>query len=167
MKNVVVYEVQNRPAIKTDLLVCGGLTLCYRKRNTYGDVYYIGDGMLVINETPACCRNIHYFVIRNGERSFVVESLNTPIVIPEGEGFIGYLRSLNEKVELWTAYGLWYVARFLFTEPHERKKFEEFMTKEPYDKYYIWYYYSAYIDKDSFLMLIDKVKDRTKQIADN
>jgi len=164
MKNVVVYEVQtNNPAVlglKTDILINGGVTLCYRERNTYGNVYYIGDGLIVVNEIPACYRDVRYFVVRNGERAFLVESLGIPTLLSEGE-FLSYLRDLNERVELWTDHGLWYVARFIFTNPNERRKFQEFMTKEPYSKHYIWYYYSDYIDKDTFLEIVDKIKGMT------
>jgi len=165
MKNVVVYEVQtNNPAVlglRTNVIVSAGATLCYRQRNTYGNVYYIGDGILAITEIPACCRDVRYFVVRNGERTFLVESLGIPTLLSEGEEFLSYLRSLIEEMELWITYGLWYFARFVFTDPNERKEFEKLMTKEPYSKHYIWYYYSAYIDKDAFLELVDKVKGKT------
>jgi hypothetical protein len=155
--SVMVCEVNNPMAIKTDLLVDAGLTLCYRERDTYGQIYYIGNGMLVITEVPACCGDMKHFLIRNGEKCFLVESVNNPIIVSEGEGFINYLRSLKERTELWTTFGLWYVARFVFSG-EERRKFEELMTKEPYSKLYVWYYYSAYIDKDVFVELVDKVK---------
>jgi hypothetical protein len=161
MRNVVIYETQaTSPAalgLKTDILVDTGTTLCFRQRDTYGDVYYIGDGMLVIAETPACGKGVKNFVVKNGERSFLIESLDTPVVVAE-EKFLDYLRGLTEKVEVWTAYGLWYLARFIFTDPSERKVFEEFMTKEPYSKYYVWYYYSAYVDKDMLLEIVDKIR---------
>jgi len=162
MKNVVVYEVHN-PAVldlKTDILISGGVTLCYRERGTYGNVYYIGDGMLVITEIPACCRDVRHFIIRNRERTFLVESLDTPTLL-SGEEFLSYLRDLNERVELWTDCGLWYVERFIFTNPNERRKFQDFMTKEIYSKHYNWYYYSDYVDKDTFLEIVDKIKGMT------
>jgi hypothetical protein len=159
LKDVAIYELKARSPravslfLATDIISSTGITLYYGK-DLYGSVYYIYDGMLAITKRPYCWEKERVFIIRNGDRHFQVESLSMPVIVEKGEEFLEFLRSSDVR-ELYSS-GWRMSIGYILTDPQEEAEFEKIMCKETHT--YNLYWYDGYIDKQTFLEIIDAVK---------
>jgi len=164
VKDVAIYELKARNPravslfLATDIISGTGIELEY-EGDLYGWVYYIYDGLLAITKRPYCWERERVFVIRNGNRHFQVESLYPPVIVEEGEGFLEFLRNSDVRRLCVCVSSGWRMSiGYILTDPHEKAEFERFMCKDPHSKFYNLYWYGGYIDKQTFLEIIDAVK---------
>jgi hypothetical protein len=168
MDRVAIYELKaRRPRavalfLATDPLIDTGITLYYNDKNLYAHVYYIGDGLLVIEEHHYYHkREEKIFIVRNGDRHFLMESINNPIIIPEGDAFVQYLRNSDVKKLCVCVSSGWRFSIEYLINPSERKELEKLMS----EKFPKLYWYGGEISKQALLKLIDTVKQNKQEVS--
>jgi hypothetical protein len=167
VKDVAIYELKARNPrvvafyLATDLISSTGIELKYEK-DFYGKVYYIYDGLLVITKRPYCWNRERIFIIRNGNMHFQVESLETPVIVEKGEEFLEFLRRSSDLKTLCVCGSGWRMSiGNILTDPQEKAEFERLMSRDR--KFYNLYWYGGYIDKQTFLEIIDTVKQSVRK----
>jgi len=165
---VEIYELKARDPrsvalfLVTDPISSTGIELKY-EGDFYGSVYYIYDGLLVVAKRPYCWEKERVFIVRNGNMYFQVESLDKPVIVEKGEEFLEFLRRSSDLKTLCVcgSSGWRMSIGYILTDPNEQAEFERLMCKDP--KSYNLYHYGGYIDKQTFLEIIDAVKQNVKQ----
>jgi hypothetical protein len=165
VKDVAIYELKARNPrvvaffLATDIISSTGIELEY-EGDFYGEVYYIYDGLLVITKRPYCWDRERVFIVRNGDMHFQVESLHPPVIVEKGEEFLEFLRNSDVRKLCVCGSSGWRMSiGYILTDPQEKAEFERLMC----EKFYNLYWYGGYIDKQTFLEIIDTVKQNVRQ----